>query len=150
MTNTAALTKRKALFIVLLCAAVLLLGIFLSWFFTANPSYDMSTLSGRQAFLAELGWEIDVDTEEFRTVVVPETLEGIMAQYNRMQQAQGYDLNNHLGESCQQYSYQLTNYPGTDSPVYVSLYIQGKELIAGDIHTNSLNGFMHGLKTNKS
>jgi hypothetical protein len=55
-----------------------------------------------------------------------------------------------LGESCQQYSYQLTNYPGTDSAVYVTLYIQGKELIAGDIHTNSLNGFMHGLKTNKS
>jgi hypothetical protein len=150
MSNTAALTKRKALFVVLLCAAVLLLGIFLRWFFTAKPSYDMSTLSGRQAFLSDLGWEIDVDTEEFRTVAVPETLEGIMAQYNRMQQAQGYDLNDHLGESCQQYSYQLTNYPGTDSAVYVTLYIQGKELIAGDIHTNSLNGFMHGLKTNKS
>ena len=69
-----------------------------------------------------------------------------MSQYNRMQLAQGYDLNAHLGESCQQYSYRLLNYPDSDSPVFVTLYIQGSQLIAGDIHSNALNGFMHGLK----
>ena len=146
MLKSQGLTKRKATVIVVILAAVLLGLIFLRWRGGSGSGFDMSTLEGRQAFLLELGWEIDTGTEEFRTVVVPEKLEGIMSQYNRMQQAQGYDLNEHLGESCQQYSYQLTNYQDSDSPVFVTLYIQDGELIAGDIHTNALNGFMHGLK----
>ena len=146
MLKAQGLTKKKAALIVVVLAAVLLALVLLRWYGSGGKTYDMSTLEGREAFLLELGWEIDADTEEFRTVVVPEKLEGIMNQYNRMQQAQGYDLNEHLGESCQQYSYQLLNYPDSDSPVFVTLYIQGSELIAGDIHTNALNGFMHGLK----
>ena len=146
MLKSQGLTKKKATVIVVVLAAVLLGLILLRWQSSGRNSYDLSTLEGRQAFLLELGWEVDASTEEFRTVVVPEKLEGIMSQYNRMQQAQGYDLNEHLGESCQQYSYQLTNYPDSDSPVFVTLYIQDGKLIAGDIHTNALNGFMHGLK----
>ena len=138
MLKTHALTKKKAL------AIVLLIG--LRWYTARSPRCDLSTLEGRQAFLLELGWEIDPDSEEFRTVVVPEKLEGIMSQYNRMQLAQGYDLSAHLGESCQQYSYRLLNYPDSDNPVFVTLDIQGDQLIAGDIHSNALNGFMHGLK----
>lgn len=146
MLKLQGLTKKKATAIVIILAAVLLALILLRWYGTEKNPHDLSTLEGRTAFLLELGWEIDPDTEEFRTVVVPEKLEGIMSQYNRMQLAQGYDLNEHLGESCQQYSYQLTNYPDSEGPVFVTLYIQGRELIAGDIHTNSMNGFMHGLK----
>ena len=146
MLKSQGLTKKKATVIVVVLAAVLLGLILLRWQSSGRNSYDLSTPEGRQAFLLELGWEVDASTEEFRTVVVPEKLEGIMSQYNRMQQAQGYDLNEHLGESCQQYSYQLTNYPDSDSPVFVTLYIQDGKLIAGDIHTNALNGFMHGLK----
>lgn len=146
MLKSNVFTKKKATGIVIICAALLLGFILLRWYGAQRGSYDLSTLEGRESFLLSLGWEIDTATEEFRSVVVPEKLEGIMSQYNRMQLAQGYDLNGHLGESCQQYSYQLTNYPDGEGPVYVTLYIQDKELIAGDIHSNSLNGFMHGLK----
>ena len=146
MLKTQVLTKKKALAIVLLIGFALLVLIGLRWYNGRGPRYDLSTLDGRQAFLLELGWEVDPETEEYRSVVVPEKLEGIMSQYNRMQLAQGYDLNAHLGESCQQYSYRLLNYPDSDSPVFVTLYIQGSQLIAGDIHSNALNGFMHGLK----
>ena len=45
-----------------------------------------------------------------------------------------------------QYTYQITNYPNTDQTVLVTLYVQGDRLIAGDIHSTALNGFMHGLK----
>ena len=97
MLKSQGLTKRKATVIVVILAAVLLGLIFLRWRGGSGSGFDMSTLEGRQAFLLELAWEIDTGTEEFRTVVVPEKLEGIMSQYNRMQQAQGYDLNEHLG-----------------------------------------------------
>ena len=139
-------TKKKALFIVLGSGILILLLIGLRAVFTHSPEFDLSTLDGREAFLNSLGWEIDRSTEEFRTVVVPDKLEGILAQYNRMQQAQGYDLSNHLGERCSQYSYQLTNY--SDGTVIITIYVQENEVIAGDIHTTAVNGFMHGLKRN--
>ena len=141
-------TKKKALTILLTIAALLLIAIALRLFLPASPGYDLSTTEGRVAFLLEMGWEVDASTEEFRSVTVPDKLEGIMLQYNKMQIAQGYDLSTHLGERCQQYTYALTNYTDSESTVLVTLYIQGKTIIAGDIHTTSANGFMHGLRRN--
>ena len=59
---------------VLVVGLVLLVLIGLRWYTARSPRCDLSTLEGRQAFLLELGWEIDPDSEEFRTVVVPEKL----------------------------------------------------------------------------
>ena len=101
---------------------------------------------GGRNYLRSLGWEIDPQTEAFRTVLVPDQLEGIMAQYNKLQLQQGYDLSRHLGESCLQYTYEITNYADSDGKVIVSLYLQDGEIIAADIHSTALNGFMHGLK----
>lgn len=138
-------TRGKALTIVLFCAAALMLLISLRWM-CADDSPDLTTTEGREMFLRELGWEIDTGSEEFRNVVIPENMDGVMAEYNRMQQAQGYDLSKHAGENCRQYSYFVTNYPNCDQTVIVTLYIQGRQLIAGDIHTAAVNGFMHGLR----
>ena len=93
------------------------------------------TCEGRQSFLSELGWEIDPDTEEFKSVTLPEALEGVMRDYNEMQLAQGYDLRKYLGQTCSQYTYEVTNYPQATDTVLVTLYIKGQRVIAGDIHT---------------
>lgn len=146
--KTRKFTRKKALFTLFVAAAVIVLLIFTRSLFFPGTEYDMDTIDGREAYLNSLGWEIDRDSESFRTVVVPDVLEGIMLQYNRMQLAQGYDLNNHLGESCRQYSYELTNYTDSDGTVLVTLYVQDGELIAADIHNTAVNGFMHGLKRN--
>ena len=111
----------------------------------SGRDYDLTTLEGRTDYLQSLGWEIDPESESFRTVIVPDQLEGIMAQYNKLQLKQGYDLNRHLGETCLQYCYEVTNYPDADGKVLVSLYLQDGEIIAADIHSTALNGFMHGL-----
>ena len=140
--------RKKALTLLLICGIVLLL------IFTARSVFspkeqspaDLSTAEGREAYLKSLGWEIDRDSESFRTVLVPQKLEGIMAQYNKLQLQQGYDLSRHLGESCLQYTYEVTNYADSDGKVIVSLYLQNGQIIAADIHSTALNGFMHGLR----
>ena len=139
-------TRKKALLLILMCAVILLLLIAARSVFFRSESFDLTTLEGRTAYLKSLGWEIDPESEAFRTVVVPDKLEGIMAQYNKMQLQQGYDLNQHLGESCMQYCYEVTNYADSDGRVVVSLYIQDGKLIASDIHSTAINGFMHGLE----
>ena len=144
--TTGGFTRRKTLTLLLICGIVLLL-IFTarSVFGTKEKPLDLSTADGREAYLKSLGWEIDRDSESFRSVLVPQKLEGIMAQYNKIQLRQGYDLNKHLGQSCKQYCYDVKNYPGGQGKVIVSLYIQDGKVIAGDVHSTAINGFMHGL-----
>ena len=149
MAEKAVKTRKKPLLIILIAAVIIFLLIMLRGIFLPGTEYNLDTSEGRQAYLKSMGWEIDMETEAFRTVIVPDELDGIMAQYNRMQQNQGYDLCLHLGESCSQYSYELTNYPEFDGTVLVTLYIQNGELIAADIHSSAVNGFMHGLKKNE-
>ena len=139
-------TRKKALSFLLICGIILLLIFTARSVFGKEKPLDLNTLEGREAYLRSLGWEIDRASESFRSVLVPRKLEGIMAQYNKLQQRQGYDLNRHLGESCRQYCYDVTNYPGGEGKVIVSLYLQDGKIIAGDVHSTAVNGFMHGLK----
>ena len=139
-------TRKKTLTLLLVCGVLLLLVLTARSVFVKEEAPDLNTLEGRQAWLSALGWEIDPDSESFRSVVVPQKLEGIMAQYNKIQLRQGCDLNAHLGESCRQYCYDVTNYPGGEGKIIVSLYIQDGTVIAGDVHSTAVNGFMHGLK----
>ena len=137
--------RKRILTLAVICGIILLLVFTAKKVFPPKVGFDLETTEGRVAYLASLGWEADPETESFRTVIVPQKLEGIMAQYNKMQLKQGFDLNHHLGESCRQYCYDITNYSDTDGRVVASLYIQDGSLIAGDIHSTAVNGFMHGL-----
>ena len=135
--------KAKALKI-LLAAVVLLCALILLRSCTASDGAD--SLEGRQAFLLKQGWEIDPESEDLRTVQLPQSLEGMLLRYNELQLSQGYDLSRHLGESCRQYSYLVLNYPDKSQTVLATLYVQGNRVIAGDIHSTGLNGFMEALK----
>lgn len=138
------LRKKSLLRLVFLIAAILIAVILIRGLAQKTP--DLSTLEGRQSFLSKQGWEIDLGTEEHKTVRIPTSLDGIIADYNEMQLEQGCDLSKHLGQSCEQYSYTVTNYPDVSQTVLVTLYVQGGKLIAGDVHSTSLDGFMQGLK----
>lgn len=137
-------TKKRALLWVLICALALVGLIALRWM-GSRP--NLSSTEGRLKFIAGLGWEADCESEQHQGVIIPDALDGVMAEYNAMQLEQGYDLNKHLGERCDQYTYILTNYPDS-ATVYITLYVQGRQLIAGDIHTASISGFMHGIERN--
>ena len=141
--KTLSKNRTKALRIVLAAAIVLTALILLR----GNEKSDaVSTPEGRQAFLQQFGWEIDLSSEDVRIVQLPQVLEGSLLRYKELQLKQGYDLSAHLGESCQQFSYRVLNHPNKDQTVLATLYIQGDRVIAGDIHSTALNGFLQGLK----
>ena len=143
MNSKTALTRRRAVVIVAAIAAVLFALIFMRW---QNSEKDkLMTTEGRKMFLSELGWEIDPGSESYKSVLLPQTLEGIMEEYNRLQLEQGFDLSQHCGEECDQFCYAVTNYPNCESSVYATLYLQNGKLIAADIHSTAIDGFMHGI-----
>lgn len=137
------LTRRKAAAVVLAATLLLLalLGLRVHWSKT-----DCATQEGRVAYLQRLGWEVSAGSEEHQTVRLPDNPDDTLAAYNRMQKAQGFDLSRHCGETCEIYTYEVTNYPDSGQTVLATLYVQGRRVVAGDIHSTALNGFMHGLK----
>ena len=106
---------------------------------------DLRTLEGREALLRSFGWEIDPGSEEQRSVRIPERLEGVLRDYNELQLRQGFDLREYRGMDAMLYTYTVTNHPcGED--VIAQLLVFAGEAIGGDVHSASLDGFMHGLK----
>ena len=145
VNKTAGKMSRKKAVCIVLGAAVLILALLGLRLLLSRT--DAGTAKGRIAFLEGLGWQVDPATEEHKSIRLPEELGDVLEEYNRMQKAQGYDLSAHLGERCELYSYQVTNYPDCGQTVLVTLYVQGRRVIAGDVHSTALDGFMHGLKT---
>lgn len=106
----------------------------------------LTTTEKRVEFLASLGWEVDASSETAKEIVLPETLGGVLAEYNELQKQQGYDLSQYCGEVCESYTYVLTSYPSGETGVIAQLFIYKGRVIGGDIHSAALGGFMHGLK----
>lgn len=106
---------------------------------------DASTPEGRQRYLSSLGWEIDPGSEEKTLLTLPESFDGVMEEYNELQKEQGFDLSRLAGQKCVQYTYRVTNYPGKGTVLAV-LYVRGRHVVGGDIHSSSIDGFMHALR----
>ena len=79
-------------------------------------------------------------------MVIPLEFSDVYQKFNELQTEQGYDLAEHQGEKATIYAYRVRNYSNCSGPVVAELYIANDRVIGGDIHSLSLNGFMHGLK----
>ena len=137
------LSKRSAVFILITAAAILALIVLIC---SGGTGSGLTTTEKRVEFLASLGWEVDASSETAKEIVLPETLGGVLAEYNELQKQQGYDLSQYCGEVCESYTYVLTSYPSGETGVIAQLFIYKGRVIGGDIHSAALGGFMHGLK----
>ena len=44
------------------------------------------------------------------------------------------------------YTYEVTNYPDYDGTVYISLLVYKDKVVAGDVCSADVNGFVHGFE----
>lgn len=140
-------TRKRALSIVFFASLIIFLLILGRWLMAyRNEASLLSTTEGRQMFLSSLGWEVDAESEEVKNITLPKEMDAVLEEYNKLQLSQGFDLKPYLGKDCVQYSYILKNYDAGGEDVYLSIYTHGRRLIAGDIHTNSMTGFMQGIR----
>lgn len=148
-TKRIRITRKTAVIMLIVLAALLTAAVIMCSSpggFGLRETINAGTLDGREKYLNSLGWEIDRESEEFQTIVIPKTLEGTIAEYANMQDKQGFDFSTCVGIECSKYTYIVTNYEGYGGTVYAVLYIKGNRVIGGDIHAAELNGFMHGIK----
>lgn len=149
-TKCLKLTKKSAVIFIVIVAAIMMAAVILrsspGCSFGVSEMINVASSEGRIKYLKELGWDADISTEECKSVLIPKEFEGIMLSYSQLQTEQGYDFASFGGLECKQYTYVITNYPSSDATVYATLYVKGSRVIGGDIHSASIDGFMHTLK----
>ena len=141
--------KRKHAGKIVLFVFILLLLLFILLHASGGRAKNANSTEARVEFLQSLGWEADPETEECGTVVIPDCENPVMAEYNALLRKGGYDLSPYSGKCVEQYRYELTNYPNSKSTVYAVLYVSKGRVIGGDIHTASIDGFIHELRINE-
>lgn len=85
---------------------------------------------------------------EHSVYTVPEEFDKVMQGYNELQKSQGYDLSKYKNKTVEKYSYTVADYPGYENTDFIKahVFVYGGEIIAGDICSVKLNGFMEGIK----
>lgn len=149
-TKSQKISKKCAVALLIVIGAVMAAAVIILTMpgsgFGITEIINVSDTDGREEYLRRLGWEIDPSSEQENDIVLPKEFDTVLDSYNEMQKLQGFDLREYRGMDCKQYIYTLTNYAGCDDTVCVTLYVRNGKVIAGDIHSARLDGFMHGIK----
>lgn len=115
----------------------------------ANASYKydgVKTASDRIAFIEQFGWKVSPEPHETREIKIPDEFDKILSAYNELQRSQGFDLSHYKRKTAMRYTYAVTNYPNYDGEVYVNIIVYRNTVIAGDVCSADVSGFIHGLE----
>ncbi|MBE7021885.1 MAG: DUF4830 domain-containing protein [Ruminococcaceae bacterium] len=106
-------------------------------------THQLTTTEARVRCLALYGWEVDPAGETERFTTIPDPLDAVYIEYNRLQTVCGFDLSRYCGKRVACYGYPVLNFPyPTEEPVFVNLLVYEGRLIGGDCMSRALDGFM--------
>ncbi len=100
-------------------------------------------------FLHRFGWEAEQNPEDDRKVIIPENFGKTFAEYNRLQQSQGLDLQNYAGKEVRKVVFALKNYKGAQGKVLATLFVYRERIVGGDISSADPGGFVAPLEGEK-
>ncbi len=96
-------------------------------------------------YLESLGWQVSHEPLEVQEIVIPREFTGVYESYIELQRKQGFKLEEYGGMSATRYSFTVLNYPGNNDCIVADIIVYGNEIIAGDVQSTALDGFMEGL-----
>ncbi len=151
MIVTAKLSKSKILTALLLIAAAAVCIFLLTRTSGAEAAsagaHDTAakTNDQRVAFLASYGYQVEPEPVQTQEVRIPKEFPDVLARYNEVQKAQGFDLSKLAGKQVKRYVYRVTNYPDADGEVLATLLVYKNKVVGGDVCSSAQNGFLHGF-----
>lgn len=107
------------------------------------------TLAGNEqriSYLKTFGWNVSAEAIEICEVAIPTEFNDVYQNYNKLQKAQGFNLEAYKGKRVKRFTYEVTNYPGGKTDIRANILVYENKIIAGDICSLKLDGFMHTLK----
>lgn len=151
---TAKLPRRKLALCVaaaaLLCCAALVLNLTpaatQAVSASAVPSPEkIKNNEDRIAFLSGYGWQVKEKPLSVEELKIPEEMDESYQDYLALQAQQGFDLSQYAGKRVKRYTYEVTNYPTEESGVQANLLLYRNTVIAGEVLSPQMDGFLHGL-----
>ncbi len=155
---TTKLTKRKIaigviVMCILICSAIAVIGgsddtdtvTVLENGRVSLVNTKLKTNDDRVSLLEGFGWNVDKEPVESMEVRIPEKFDGVYNEYNEIQKKQGLNLTEYAGERVMRYTYRINNHPSGELGTIANIITYKNKLIAGDICSPKLGGFMHGL-----
>jgi hypothetical protein len=145
--------KRKMIAVLAAVLIVVTAAIVAVKLFRSAPSADSggkkysltaSTGEERVAFFRQFGWEVKSQPIANGKVTIPQTFDDIYTRYNNIQQEQGLDLTPYAGKTCEQWVYEITNFPEQEI-MRGTLLVYNGLVVGGDLCTPALDGFMTGF-----
>ena len=151
---TAKVNRRRILAVaaaaVVLCgAAAVAAGLLLGQGGAVSASANakgVRTNEDRVAYLEGYGWTVNAEPVSVEELIIPQTFDDTYTQYLELQSSQGFDLSAYCGKRVKRYTYEITNYPTGETGVLAGLLIYQNTVIGGDVLSNDLGGFIHGLE----
>jgi hypothetical protein len=151
---TAKLDRKRAIIIivalaVILCTIILIAGLRdrkkIEPASNAASITDVRTNADRVKYLESFGWKVKEQPTEELEVVIPREFSKVYSDYAALQKKQGFKLTNYLGMEAKRYTYEILNYPTGEKGIVADIIVYRNAVIAGDVQSTALNGFMHGL-----
>lgn len=105
----------------------------------------IKTNDDRIKFLEQFGWTVENEPVEEAEITIPGDFDKVMQSYNELQKLQGLDLSKYRKKDMMRYTYKITNYPDYNGTVYANIIIYKNRVIAGDICSSDISGFIHGF-----
>ena len=149
MVMTAKVDLKKILLILAAVAAAIVALILIfggSGEAAATSAPSLATNDGRVQFLESFGWQVVNSPIQSSQVKIPEEMSEVFRRYNALQLSQGYDLQEHAGQTVMRYVYELENYPGATEKVLATVLVRKGQVIGGDITDTAPGGKIHGFK----
>lgn len=111
---------------------------------------NVKTEKGRQKFLSKLGYGVKNEPTSVSETTLPNELDSVTREYNKLQRRQGYDLSKYCGKKLTGYTYEITAFPdGTNFSAgdYVATIIVYKnKVVAADITNVTSKEYMPLVK----
>ena len=104
-----------------------------------------ATEEQRLGFFSQFGWSLDPESKTVKEVILPDEMDDVYRKYNELQLQQGFDLTPYLSKRVKCYSYDILNHPGTDGAVRGTILVYKNKVIAGDVASAALDGFMETI-----
>ena len=111
----------------------------------ASPK-GIKTNEDRVAYLESYGWQVNPQALSVEELILPEEFDETYTQYLELQAGQGFDLEAYRGKRVKRYTYEITNYPTGEQGIQAGLLLYKNTVIGGDVLSNQLGGFIHGLE----
>ncbi len=112
-----------------------------------STGFDLraGTEEQRLSFFSQFGWALDPDSKQVKEVILPAEMDDVYRTYNELQLTQGFDLMPYMGKRVKCYSYDVVNHPSKNDTVRGTILVYKNKVIAGDVASAALDGFMDTL-----